>query len=87
VANTLPNYDERVKAAVVSYWQVRQSQAKRSRDLGVVNTGLRAEVTGGMDMSALELVLVEVVVDGGIPASMLEVKKRPVPGYFRRVVI
>ena len=84
MSNGLPNYDDRVHAAVVEYWNVRRTQAERSRDLGVVNTGLRAEVTGGRHMNALELLLVEVLVDAGIPAKMLQVKKRPVPGYFRR---
>jgi len=84
MSSSLPNYDDRVQAAVVEYWNVRRAQAERSRDLGVVNTGLRAEVTGGQHMNALELLLVQVLVDAGIPAKMLQVKKRPVPGYFRR---
>ena len=84
MAGSLPNYDEQVKAAVASYWNVRQTQAKQSRDLGVVNTGQRAEVTAGQHMNALELLLVEVLVDAGIPVHMLEVRTRPVPGYFRR---
>jgi len=84
MSSSLPNYDDRVQAAVVEYWNVRRAQAERSRDLGVVNTGLRAEVTGGQHMNALELLLVPVLVDAGMPAKMLQIKKRPVPGYFRR---
>ena len=84
MSSTLPNYNEQVNAAVASYWNVRRTQAERSRDLGVVNTGLRAEVTGGRHLDALQLLLVEVLVDADIPAPMLDVKKRPVPGYFRR---
>lgn len=84
MANSLPNYDERVRAAVAEYWSVRRSQAERSRDLGIINTGARAEVTGGRHLDALELLMVEVLVDAGIPTHMLEVKKRPIPGYFRR---
>ena len=84
MSSSLPEYGDRVHAAVVSYWDVRRTQAERSRDLGVVNTGLRAEVTGGRHMNALELLLVQVLVDAGIPARMLQVKKLPVPGYFRR---
>lgn len=85
MANALPDCtNNKVKAAVASYWQVRQTQAQRSRDAGVINTGLRAEVTGSRHLDALELLLVDVVVDAGMPASMLEVKRRPVPGYFRR---
>jgi hypothetical protein len=84
MANTIPDYSERVHASVGSYWNVRRSQAERSRQLGVVNTGLRSEVTGGQHLNALQLLLVEVLVDAGIPAHMVQVKKRPVPGYFRR---
>lgn len=81
---SLPDYGDQVSAAVASYWQVRTEQAERSRAAGVVNTGLRSEVTGGRHLDALELLLVSVLVDAGIPGSMLEVKRRPVPGYFRR---
>jgi hypothetical protein len=84
MANDLPDYSERVQAAVALYWEVRESQAQRSREAGVVNTGLRAEVTGGRHLDALELLLIEVLVDAGIPARMIEVKRRPIPGYFRR---
>ncbi len=41
-------------------------------------------MTGGRHLDALELLMVEVLVDAGIPARMIEVKKRPIPGYFRR---
>lgn len=82
--NDLPDYAERVHAAVATYWAVRQSQAVRSRDAGVLNTGLRAEVTAGRHLDALESLLIEVLVDAGVPASMMEVKRRPIPGYFRR---
>ncbi|MEQ1700331.1 MAG: PaeR7I family type II restriction endonuclease [Ilumatobacteraceae bacterium] len=84
MANELPNYAEEVGAAVRSYWDVRRSQAQRSVDSGAINTGLRSEVTGGRHLDALQLLLVQVFVDAGIPAHMLDVKKRPVPGYFRR---
>lgn len=80
----LPDYDERVRAAVKSYWEVRASQAKRSRDKGAVNTGLRAEVTGGRHLDSLEHLLIDVLVDAGMPQQRMEVKRRPIPGYFRR---
>jgi len=47
MANDLPDYSDKVGAAVALYWDVRVSQAQRSRDVGVVNSGLRSEVTGG----------------------------------------
>jgi type II restriction enzyme len=84
MGTTLPDYTDKVVAAVAAYWQVRREQAERSQAAGVVNTGLRSEVTGGRHLDALELLLVSVLIDAGIPASMIEVKRRPVPGYFRR---
>jgi hypothetical protein len=82
--NLLPDYTDKVAAAVRSNWHVREAQAAKSRDAGMLNTGLRAEVTVGRRLDALELLLVNVLVDTGMPPSMLEVKRRPVPGYFRR---
>jgi len=84
MTNEIPDYGERVLVAVRSYWDVRRTQAERSRELGVINTGLRSEVTGGRHLDELQLLLVQVFVDAGIPPELLEVKKRPVPGYFRR---
>ena len=43
----LPDYSDSVRAAVADYWEVRRSQADESESRGVVNTGIRAEVTGG----------------------------------------
>jgi hypothetical protein len=63
---------------------VRQSQVKRSRESGVLNTGIRAEVTGGRHLDALQELVVSVFVDAGIPAHLIDVKKRPIAGYFRR---
>ena len=80
----LPVYTESVAAAVAEYWDVRRSQAERSRQQGVINTGIRAEVTGGRHLDALQQLVVSVFVDAGIPAHLLDVKKRPIAGYFRR---
>ncbi|MCP4308722.1 MAG: restriction endonuclease [bacterium] len=80
----LPNYTGAVGHAVAQYWNVRATQARRSQDQGVLNTGLRSEVTGGRHLDALQTLLVQVFVDGGIPAHLMEVKRRPIPGYFRR---
>jgi hypothetical protein len=84
VANSIPDYTDKVQASVRSYWDVRASQAQRSADSGAMNTGLRAEVTGGRHLDDLQLLLVDVFVDAGIPADMMEVKRLPIPGYFRR---
>jgi len=84
MGQNLRDYTGHVEHAVAEYWQVRESQAKRSREQGVLNTGLRAEVTGGRHLDALQTLLVQVFADAGIPPRLMEVKRRPIPGYFRR---
>lgn len=81
---SLPEYGDLVQTAVAAYWNVRQDQAAKSRAQGVLNTGTRAEVTGGRHLDDLQALLVRVFVDGGIPAHLMDVKKRPIAGYFRR---
>ena len=80
----LPDYSDSVRAAVADYWEVRRSQADESESRGVVNTGIRAEVTGGRHLDALHELVVSVFVDAGIPARLIDVKRRPIAGYFRR---
>lgn len=81
----LPDYTDLVDTAVGAYRDVRRSQAERSQaQEGVLNPGLRAEVTGGRHFDALHALLVRVFIDAGIPAHLVDVKKRPVAGYFRR---
>ena len=55
-----------------------------SEGRGVFNTGIRAEVTGGRHLHALQELVVSVFVDAGIPAGLIDVKRRPIAGYFRR---
>ena len=80
----LPDYSDSVRAAVADYWDVRRSQADESAGRGVFNTGVRAEVTGGRHLHALQELVVSVFVDAGIPAGLIDVKRRPIAGYFRR---
>ncbi len=80
----LPDYSDSVRAAVADFWNVRRSQADESESRGVVNTGTRAEVTGGRHLDALHDLVVSVFVDAGIPARLIDVKRRPIAGYFRR---
>ena len=80
----LPDYSDSVRTAVADYWDVRRSQADESEGRGVFNTGIRAEVTGGRHLHALQELVVSVFVDTGIPAGLIDVKRRPIAGYFRR---
>ncbi|MDQ6783077.1 MAG: PaeR7I family type II restriction endonuclease [Actinomycetota bacterium] len=84
MANQLPAYGRLVTEAVATYWDMRQGQAAKSRAQGVLNTGTRAEVTGGRHLDELQALLVRVFVDARIPPHLIDVKKRPIAGYFRR---
>jgi hypothetical protein len=84
MAAGLPDYTDLVHTAVASYWTVRRDQALKSQAAGILNPGLRAEVTGGRHLDELQALLVRVFVDAGIPAHLMDVKKRPIAGYFRR---
>ncbi len=80
----LPDYSDSVRSAVADYWKVRRSQADESESKGVLNTGIRSEVTGGRHLDALHELVVNVFADAGIPAQLIDVKRRPIAGYFRR---
>ncbi len=82
--SSLPEYTGPVQQAVAEYWNVRATQARKSVEQGALNTGLRSEVTGGRHLDELQTLLVQVFADGGIPPQLMEVKRRPIPGYFRR---
>lgn len=84
MSTALPDYTGPVQDAVAEYWNVRAEQAVRSREAGILNTGLRAEVTGGQHLNALQTLLVQVFADAGIPPHLMQVRRRPIPGYFRR---
>ncbi|MHB1536123.1 MAG: PaeR7I family type II restriction endonuclease [Acidimicrobiales bacterium] len=84
MANQLPEYGPLVSEAVGAYWAARRGQAERSRALGVLNTGTRAEVTGGRHLDELQALLIRVFIDAGIPPRLIDVRKRPIAGYFRR---
>jgi hypothetical protein len=57
VTNPLPDYTSLVDTAVGVYWDVRRSQAARSEASGVLNPGLRSEVTGGRHLDDLQLLV------------------------------
>lgn len=84
MADRLPDYSDLVDAAVAAYWNVRRSQSERSIAQGVLNPGLRSEVTGGRHLDELQALIVRVFIDAGILPHLIDVKKRPIAGFFRR---
>lgn len=77
------DYTPLVEVTTVSYWDVRSRQAQTSKDLGVLDAGIRSEETGGRHLDELHRLIVRVFI-AGVPADMLEVRKRPIPGFLRR---
>lgn len=70
--------------AIQSYWTVRASNKQKQIDLMRIDAGARGEVTGGMQMGALELLVADILSDTGL--KRLDVRMRTsleLPGYFR----
>lgn len=80
----LPDYTGRVTSAAASFWDVKSNQSQRSLERGVINPGDRAAVTGGQHLNGFQELVVSVFLDSGIPPQLLDVKRRPIAGYFRR---
>ena len=79
------NFADGLRSALEQFWDVRTQQAGKSRATGAEGAAsLRGEVTGGKHLVAIEQLIAQVVRESGIPENLLEVKRRSVPGYFRR---
>lgn len=72
------------EAAVREYWTVRDAQARKQRDGGRVDAGLRGAVTGGAHMNAMAQLMESIFIDAGFPASSISRRSAvELPGYFR----
>lgn len=79
-----PRLQERLQEAIERYWQVRQAQQARQAAAGRTDAGFRGAVTGGAQMAALEQLLVELLVQSGIPnADIYRRAAVDLPGYYR----
>lgn len=76
--------DMRLKEAVQSYWNVRAKNKEKQTASGKNDAGIRGEVTGGAQMSALEGLVADILCEAGL--KRLDVRTRTaleLPGYFR----
>jgi hypothetical protein len=76
--------ERRFLEAVASFWDARARNRAKQEERGVVDQGNRAEVTGGTQLGALELLIVDLLVEAGL--DKLDVRTRTqleIPGYFR----
>jgi Restriction endonuclease XhoI len=75
---------QRFQEAVQSFWDARRSQQEKQIEGGKIDAGTRGAVTGGTQMGALEVLLVDLLEEAGL--KRLDVKTRTgleLPGYYR----
>lgn len=76
--------DKRLEKAVQSYWDARAKNKEKQIEGGKIDAGTRGEVTGGTQMGAMEVLVADILADGGL--KKLDVKTRTaleLPGYYR----
>jgi len=78
------NIDQRLQAAVQSYWNARRKNKAKQVKSGKIDAGTRGEVTGGTQMGALEVLVSDILRDAGL--KKVDIRTRTaleLPGYFR----
>ena len=76
--------EKRLLSAVQNYWDTRAKNKQKQIEAKKVDAGARGEVTGGMQMTARELLVADVLCAAGL--KRLDVRTRTsleLPGYFR----
>ncbi len=74
---------DRVAAAVRSFWEARSSQGDRQRTGGASNQGARGEVVGGKQMDGFARLLVDLMLEAGVEGSAIHLRPTEIPGFFR----
>ncbi len=76
--------EQRFVEAVTSFWAARAKNRAEQEQRGSIDRGNRAEVTGGTQLGALELLIADLLAEAGL--EKLDVRTRTrleIPGYFR----
>ena len=86
--NPSPNpidLNARFQEAVQFYWDTRGSQEKKQKAAGqIVDAGLRGAVTGGVQMSKLEMLVSDLLCEAGLQRESIRTRYAlELPGYFR----
>ena len=74
----------RFQEAIQSYWDARKHQQEKQIQGGRIDAGTRGAVTGGSQMGALEVLVVDILREAGL--KDLDIKTKlglELPGYFR----
>lgn len=76
--------EQRLRKAVQSYWDARAKNRKKQARSGKADAGARSEVTGGMQMGAMEVLVAEILREAGL--RKIDIRTRSaleLPGYYR----
>jgi Restriction endonuclease XhoI len=76
--------DQRFRDAVQRFWAARDEQRKKQAERGTIDAGTRGAVTGGTQMGALEVLVVDILTEVGL--DHLDIHTRTaleLPGYYR----
>lgn len=76
--------NQRFHSAVQSFWDARGNQKQKQVESGKIDAGTRGAVTGGSQMGALEVLVVDILKEAGLDS--LSIKTRlglELPGYYR----
>jgi hypothetical protein len=76
--------ERRFLESIASFWRGRSKNRAEQEQRGVIDQGNRAEVTGGTQLGALELLIADLLTEAGL--NKLDVRTRTrleIPGYFR----
>lgn len=71
------NIDLRFTEAVQRFWIARQEQQKKQEERGKIDAGTRGAVTGGTQMGALEVLVVDILTDVGLNRLLLLARRLP----------
>lgn len=76
--------EARFQAAVQSFWDSRSRQQQKQIQSGKIDAGTRGAVTGGSQMGALEVLVVDILKEAGLDDISIKTKLGlELPGYFR----
>jgi len=76
--------ERRFLEAIASFWSARSKNREEQQLRGTIDQGNRAEVTGGTQLGALELLIVDLLVEAGLDELDVRTRTRlEIPGYFR----
>jgi type II restriction enzyme len=65
--------EKRLQEAVQSYWDARGKNKEKQIEGGKIDAGTRSEVTGGAQMSAMKVLVADILFDAGLKKPWLQI--------------